>query len=254
MNPTLLADCCEAQLAETNRNFYDRLWADARLITPDSFNTWPLVNSLLPNAKKRLEIGPGLRPRLPIQGTHFVDISYPAVSKLQSQGGIVEIGSIMELPFPDQSFDLICALDILEHVEDDSRALSELARICEPGAAFLVATPLYMSRWTGFDDFVGHCRRYEPQDFIEKLALHGFTIEQSAVYGMQPKNSRILDAGVWWMIHHRERAMWWWNNVMMPLGIRFQKKLVLSPGLIDTTKVDEIFLLCRKTQGRLRSL
>jgi hypothetical protein len=39
--------------------------------------------------------------------------------------------------------------------------------------------------------------------------------------------------------------MWWYNRVFMPLGILFQARLTLSPGMIDTRRVDEIFLVCR---------
>ena len=53
---------------------------------------------------------------------------------------------------------------------------------------------------------------------------------------------------MWWMTHHRKRAMWWYNRVIMPLGVRLQKKLTLVPGMIGTDGVDEIFLLCRKEQ------
>jgi len=55
-----------------NRRFYDALWERARLERPDGFNTWTLVSELVPRSPSRLEIGPGLRPRLPIAGTHFV--------------------------------------------------------------------------------------------------------------------------------------------------------------------------------------
>ena len=51
---------------------------------------------------------------------------------------------------------------------------------------------------------------------------------------MQPKSSWLLDLGIWWMQRDRERAMWWYNRVFMPLGLRFQKRLNFSPGLIDT--------------------
>jgi len=63
---------------------------------------------------------------------------------------------------------------------------------------------------------------------------------------MQPQSSWLLDLGTWWLTHRREQAMWWYNRVMMPLGVRFQKKLALCPGMIDTSKVGEILLVCRK--------
>jgi hypothetical protein len=67
---------------------------------------------------------------------------------------------------------------------------------------------------------------------------------------MQPKSSRVLDLGMWWLTHQRERAMWWYNRVFMPLGLRFQKSLSFAAGLIDTAEVDEILMVCRKAVGK----
>jgi hypothetical protein len=114
----------------------------------------------------------------------------------------------------------------------------------------LLAVPLHAARWTPFDDFVGHRRRYEPEQLLVKLAQHGFQVKQSAVYGMQPKSSRLLDIGMWSLVHRRARALWWYNNVFMPLGVRFQKKLELFPGMITTESVDEILLVCQKSPAR----
>src|SRR5215470_1765919 len=98
------------ELVEDNRRFYDSLWSGCRLVEPERFNTWPLVQSILPPSGLRLEVAPGLRPRLPIEGTQFVDISAPALEQLGSRGGHVTLGEVTALPFADASFDLVCAL------------------------------------------------------------------------------------------------------------------------------------------------
>jgi hypothetical protein len=72
-------------------------------------------------------------------------------------------------------------------------------------------------------------------------------VECSAVYGMKPRSSHLLDLGLWYLVNQRERAMWWYNRVFMPLGIRFQKPLTLAEGLIADEQVDEILLVCRAT-------
>ncbi|MFP5464832.1 MAG: class I SAM-dependent methyltransferase [Gammaproteobacteria bacterium] len=246
MQPTAARARGDPELLGANRGFYDPLWRDARLIMPERFNTWPLVRLLLDRSPRRLEVAPGLRPRLPIAGTQFVDISAPALARLRERGGHATQGSITALPFPDGAFDLVCALDIVEHVDDEDGALSELSRVAAPGAALLLSVPLHPEQWTAFDDFVGHRRRYEPQRLRSKLAEHGFVVDQSAAYGMQLKSSRLLDLGMWHLVHRRERAMWWYNHVFMPLGVRFQKRLALVPGLIDDLNVAEIILVCRK--------
>jgi SAM-dependent methyltransferase len=233
-------------LLEVNRTFYDALWRDTSLVEPERFNTWPLVSSLISRSQRRLEVAPGLRPRLPLEGTHFLDASAPAVAKLRKRGANAVRGSVTALPFADGSFDLVCALDIVEHVDDDDKAWSELTRVTATGSILLISVPLHPSQWTAFDDFVGHCRRYEPDHLRARLAQSGLAVERSAIFGMQPKSSRLLDLGMWFLVHRRKRAMWCYNNLFMPLGVRFQRKLLLVPGIIDMESVDEVLLVCTK--------
>ncbi len=236
----------DKQLQDVNRRFYNGLWSGARVIPPERFNTWPLVSELAAGADKLLEVAPGLRPRLPLDRTQFLDVSMAAVDKLQAQGAHAQPGLISALPFADGEFDLVCAFDIVEHVQDDQRAFAELARVCKSGAVLLLSVPLYAARWTPFDEIVGHYRRYDPDVLQALLTQHGFSIERSAIYGMQPRSSRLLDLGMWFLEHRRQRALWWYNHVFMPLQTRFQKALKLVPGMIDTRDVDEVLLVCRR--------
>jgi hypothetical protein len=109
----------------------------------------------------------------------------------------------------------------------------------------LISVPLHQSHWTAFDDFVGHCRRYEPATLTSLLAQFGLRVESSAVYGMAPRSSRLLDLGLWYLVNQRERAMWWYNRVFMPLAVRFQKPLKLCEGLVADGNVDEVLVVCR---------
>jgi SAM-dependent methyltransferase len=234
------------ELRDANRSFYDALWADVRLVEPERFNTWPILAPLVAASRRRLEVGAGLRPRLPFAGTHFADISAPALARLAARGGTAVLAPVTALPFPDGAFDLVCALDIVEHVGDDERALAELARVTAPGGVLFLSAPLHMALWTAFDDFVGHHCRYEPDELVAKLGRRGLAVERSAAYGMAPRSPRLLDLGVWWLTHRREQALWWYNRVFMPLAVRFEKPLAVAAGMIDTAKVDTILLMCRR--------
>jgi len=234
-----------SKLLTQNSRFYDGLWAGSQLITAEQFNTWPLVSELCATHPRRLEIAPGLRPRLPIAGTQFVDISAPALAKLAAQGGHATLALISELPFADGSFDLVCALDILEHVEDDHGALSEIARVTAPGATLLLSSPFHESWWTPFDAMVGHCRRYEPKTLIGLLEQHGFTVVQSAGFGMKPKSDFWTNIGMWFLEHRRDKALRWYNRVM-PFILKRQAPLQLRKGLIETDDIAEALLVCRK--------
>jgi SAM-dependent methyltransferase len=233
----------------SNRRFYDALWSSSYVVSPQRFNTWPLLSTLAASAKERLEIGPGLHPRLPIAGTHFVDISEPALSRLKTRAGLTTLGEITAMPFPDCSFDLVCAFDIVEHVEDDRRAFRELSRIARDGAAVIFSVPLHPARWSAFDALVGHVRRYDPDDLLNLLGEHSLMLEQSAVFGMQPRNRWLLEFAVWGLTQRRVQAIRWYNKLFLPLGLLMHRSLAFAPGLIDQ-KVDELILICRRGERR----
>lgn len=244
----------ESFMIQANRDFYDPLWLDSELIPANRFNTWSFLGPLSEQCSRRLEVGPGLRPRLPLKGTSFVDLSAPAVTKLNASGADATLGLISALPFPDSSFDLVCALDIIEHVDDDESAMRELSRVAAPNAVLIISVPLHPDRWTDFDHQCGHRRRYEPEAFFNKLRDHGFTIERSAGYGMQPKSSRLVELGMDLMKHYRKRAMWYYNHIFMPIGLFFQPKFVTQAGVADTESLDQILLICRKASPAKSSL
>ena len=183
-------------VATVNRNFYDAFWEQARLFRPDRFNTWPLVSELLTLGPSRLELGPGLRPRLPIEGTHFVDISAPVIDRLNARGGIAVPGTLDSLPFETGAFDLVCALDVIEHVEEDERLFREVSRVLKDDGALIFSVPLFPEHWTDFDGQVGHARRYEPERLLAIISNHHLTLERSGVFGMQPANPRLVAWGM----------------------------------------------------------
>ena len=72
----------------------------------------------------------------------------------------IQQGSILELDFPDNTFDLVCAFDVIEHVEDDRLAVSEMRRVAKSGGVLFVSVPALMFLWSEHDVVNHHCRRY----------------------------------------------------------------------------------------------
>ncbi len=230
-----------------NRRFYDGLWSGARLLDPARFNTWDLVKVLARDARDRLEIAPGLRPRLPLADTQFLDVSLSALARLRAENARAALGTITALPFADARFDLICACDVVEHVEDDRAAFAELARVARPGGMLLLSVPLHPCSWTAFDEIVGHCRRYEPSLLTGALTQAGFSVQRSATFGMKPRSPRLVAAGMWFLRNQPVRAMWWYDRVLMPLALLLQRKLDWRDGFPDPDRTDTVLLLCRRT-------
>ncbi len=146
---------------------------------------------------------PGLRPRLPIAGTRFLDISAPVIERLNARGGSAIPGEITALPYHDGEFGLVCAFDVIEHAEDDQQAFRELSRVLQDGAVLVFSVPLHEKYWTGFDDCVGHARRYEPAALLARIEGNGLTLEKSAAFGMAPRNPRLLKFGMDALAKHR---------------------------------------------------
>jgi SAM-dependent methyltransferase len=90
-----------------------------------------------------------------------LDLSDEAIRFCAEKGlGLVRPGDICDLPFEDASLDLVLATDIIEHVEDDGRALSEIARVLVPGGHALITVPAFESLWGLQDEVSHHLRRY----------------------------------------------------------------------------------------------
>jgi len=85
---------------------------------------------------------------------------------------------IERAPFRGATFDLIVALDLLEHLEDDEQALREIYRICKPGGYLFVTVPAYQWAWSRHDEALGHRRRYSAADLAEKVRRAGFTLRR----------------------------------------------------------------------------
>ncbi len=69
-------------------------------------------------------------------------------------------GSILELPFSSEEFDLVCAFDVIEHVQDDLLGASEMKRVCKKGGTIVVSVPAFMLLWSHHDEVNHHYRRY----------------------------------------------------------------------------------------------
>ena len=93
-----------------------------------------------------------------VTGIELSDTSV-ALARERGAGEVVE-GSVLEMPFDADAFDLAASLDVIEHLQDDLQALRELRRVVAPGGSLLVTVPAYQWLWSGHDEINHHFRRY----------------------------------------------------------------------------------------------
>lgn len=120
------------------------------------------------------------------------------VSLVQSarQQGLFEritpvIASAMDLPIANASIDAIVGNAVIEHLPDDDKFTTELARVAKPGARGLLVAPIklkYVWPWLWpvnyyHDRRIGHLRRYDRATFAALLARHGFSVDQAQYSG-----------------------------------------------------------------------
>jgi len=83
--------------------------------------------------------------------------------------GRVEKGDACELPFGDGEFQLVLATDVIEHVDDDLRAITEIRRVLAPGGTAIISVPAFQSLWGLQDDVSHHKRRYLKKPLLELI-------------------------------------------------------------------------------------
>ena len=145
-----------------------------------------LLRRHFPSARKLLEIGSGtgyvlagLRRALPqlelvgaelhTAGLRFASERLPGVELYQMDG--------RHIPF-ESEFDVVSALDVIEHVDEDSRVLAEMHRATRPGGGLIVSVPQHPWLWSAADDFSHHVRRYRRRELAGRVESAGFEVVQ----------------------------------------------------------------------------
>jgi SAM-dependent methyltransferase len=106
-----------------------------------------------------------------------VDIDDEAVGYCHERGLLdVSLGEAAKLPFHDSTFELVTALDVIEHLDDDASALREMKRVLLPGGHLLVTVPAHRFMWGDQDEVNMHKRRYVAAEIRDRLTATGFDV------------------------------------------------------------------------------
>ncbi|MCA1557144.1 MAG: class I SAM-dependent methyltransferase [Acidobacteria bacterium] len=111
---------------------------------------------------------------------HGIDVSTDALSFCRERGlDNVRHGAAEDLPYEDETFDLVTALDVVEHLDDDLAGLKEFRRVLRPDGRILLFVPAFMFLWGVQDDVSHHRRRYTLPGLLKVVREAGFEIERS---------------------------------------------------------------------------
>jgi SAM-dependent methyltransferase len=145
--------------------------------------TWSLLNMMdrviAPDGKNRvLDIGCGagnMFHHLARYGSVVgVDNNPKPLIVARERGYEVREGLAEDLPFDDESFELLALLDTVEHCDDEMAVLRECYRVCAAGGHLVVTVPAFMWLWSHNDVLNDHKRRYTTKELREKLRRVGF--------------------------------------------------------------------------------
>lgn len=120
---------------------------------------------------KILNVGSGTGGTISVLESHGdvinVDVSNESIRYLRKHGYSAIIFDGEALPFSDEEFDLVVAFDVLEHIEDHSKALTEWRRVLKKGGTMFLTVPAHPWLWSEFDEENNHYRRYTRKSLID---------------------------------------------------------------------------------------
>jgi SAM-dependent methyltransferase len=106
---------------------------------------------------------------------------------------------VTNLPFCNNSFDIVICSEVLEHITDDQKAMAELVRILKPGKILAVSVPRFWPEkicWLLSDEYfnanMGHVRIYKESSLIKN-------IESTGVKHFALHHAHSIHAPFWWL-------------------------------------------------------
>ena len=135
-------------------------------------------------ATRVLDVGSGAGTNLELLGARFpgaglvgIDLEREPLRFCRADRALPVCQADAErLPFAGGSFDLVAALDALEHLADDAAGLRELHRVCRPGGTLVATVPAFRALWGSVDELGHHHRRYGRRELLARVEMAGFEV------------------------------------------------------------------------------
>lgn len=181
------------RLSSVQTNSDTTAHAPAAPLTPRAALRWPLIKRAMKQTRPAttLEIGCGggsMGARLVALTPSFTAVEpdvasfHVATGRIGARGGTVLNCTSDDLA-DGRTFDMVCAFEVLEHLEDDAGALEKWAAKVRLGGHLVLSVPAWQHMFGKWDTAVGHYRRYSPDDLANKLRAAGFEPVKVGLYG-----------------------------------------------------------------------
>jgi SAM-dependent methyltransferase len=151
---------------------------------------WDVIEHLLPaRASRVLDIGAGMGTigSMLARRYDYVGVEPDPVSFLAAQRRVGERGTVLNCGFEDlcaaEEYDLVCAFEVLEHIDDDGSALASWVEHLRPGGTLLLSVPKGSRRYGRANARVGDLRRYDEPGLQAMLHKVGLTNVTAKAYG-----------------------------------------------------------------------
>lgn len=134
-----------------------------------------------------LDLGPGSGVNMPVLGPRgrvtVVDVSRYSLEQCRAAGAQLVVQADATIPpFAANSFDAVTALDVLEHLDNDRAALSELHRVLRPDGWLMASVPAFPVLWGRQDVLSHHKRRYKRGELQERMRAAGFEVVRESYF------------------------------------------------------------------------
>jgi SAM-dependent methyltransferase len=124
--------------------------------------------------------------------------------------------------------DTVVAINLLEHIEDDTGALKHMSEALLPGGHIVIFVPAYPALYGAFDRAVGHFRRYTPRTLRDCAENAGLTVKE-----LRPVN--LIGAVAWWFavrlgkrVRPRPTVVRIYDRILVPI-VRFIERRIQPP-------------------------
>ena len=224
----------------------------ARLSRASNFNTWMADTIRRYCGSRILEIGSGVgnltRKLIPRAKYVASDINPLYIQTLEAlsndrpymDASYCDVTQIASFPRHDEAYDTVICLNVIEHVEDDRVALSNIKSVLAPGGTAIVLVPQGQWNFGTLDEVLGHQRRYSKESLRELVEECGFAIKELIEFNRVGTPAWFVNGKI---LHRRRFGLFqiWMLDLLTPV-FRLVDRLLPFPGLsliavLELTKI-----------------